>query len=129
MNKFYYPAIFEPEETGYSVYVPDIAGCVSQGETLEEAVAMIEEAVGLALEGMPEKDFPKASLPQDIELKNRQFTMLVGFDKLAYEKKYNSRSVKKTLSIPAWLNTLAEEKHLNFSSILQYALKKELRVE
>lgn len=80
--------------------------------------------IGLALEGVSEKDFPKASLPQDIELKSRQFTMLVGFDKLAYEKKCNSRSVKKTLSIPAWLNTLAEEKHLNFSSILQYALKK-----
>jgi hypothetical protein len=54
--------------------------------------------------------------------------MMVPFDKLAYDKKYNSKSVKKTLSIPAWLNAMALKKNLNFSNILQNALMRELNV-
>ena len=127
-SKFFYPAIFEPEHVGFSVYVPDIPGCMTQGDTIEEALSMVQDAIGLMLEDVTEKDYPVPSCPSDITLKGSQFVMMVPFDKIAYDKKYNSKSVKKTLSIPAWLNKLALERNINFSNTLQNALMRELNI-
>jgi conserved hypothetical protein len=129
MKKIYfYPAIFQVEEDGYSVFVPDIPGCMTQGDTMEEALAMVQEAIGLMLEDVAPADYPAASLPQDLVLEKDQFALMVPFDKLAYDKKYNAKAVKKTLSVPKWLDTLATEHNVNFSNILQNALMHELGV-
>lgn len=129
MKKIYfYPAIFQVEEDGYSVFVPDIPGCMTQGDTMEEALAMVQEAIGLMLEDVAPADYPVASLPQDLVLEKDQFALMVPFDKLAYDKKYNAKAVKKTLSVPKWLDTLATEHNVNFSNILQNALMHELGV-
>ena len=129
MKKIYfYPAIFQVEEDGYSVFVPDIPGCMTQGDTMEEALAMVQEAIGLMLEDATPADYPAASLPQDLVLEKDQFALMVPFDKLAYDKKYNAKAVKKTLSVPKWLDTLATEHNVNFSNILQNALMHELGV-
>lgn len=129
MKKIYfYPAIFQVEEDGYSVFVPDIPGCMTQGDTMEEALAMVQEAIGLMLEDVAPADYPAASLPQDLVLEKEQFALMVPFDKLAYDKKYNAKAVKKTLSVPKWLDTLATEHNVNFSNILQNALMHELGV-
>ena len=96
MNAIFYPAIFHPEETGYSVEIPDIEGCFTQGDTMDEAVRMAQDAIGLMLE---------------------DFVVMVPFDIEEYEKRY--RPVKKTLSIPSWLNDAAESAHINFSGVLQ----------
>lgn len=129
MKKIYfYPAIFQVEEDGYSVFVPDIPGCMTQGDTMEEALAMVQEAIGLMLEDVAPADYPAASLPQDLVLEKDQFALMVPFDKLAYDKKYNAKAVKKTLSVPRWLDTLATEHNVNFSNILQNALMHELGV-
>ena len=61
-----------------------------------------------------------------ITIDDEQFVMLVAFDKLAYDRKYNAKAVKKTLSIPAWLNNMAMEQNINFSNVLQKALMNEL---
>ena len=95
---------------------------------MEESLNMVQDAIGLMLEDIPVKDYPKASKPQDIMLENNQFVMMVAFDKIAYDKRYNSKSVKKTLSIPAWLNNMALEKNINFSNVLQNALAHELGI-
>ena len=50
MNAIFYPAIFHPEETGYAVEIPDSAACVTQGDTMDEAVSMAQDAIGLMLE-------------------------------------------------------------------------------
>jgi conserved hypothetical protein len=129
MKKIYfYPAIFQVEEDGYSVFVPDIPGCMTQGDTMEEALAMVQEAIGLMLEDVAPADYPAASLPPDLGLEKDQFALMVPFDKLAYDKKYNAKAVKKTLSVPKWLDTLATEHNVNFSNILQNALMHELGV-
>ena len=129
MQKIYfYPAIFQVEEDGYSVFVPDIPGCMTQGDTMEEALAMVQEAIGLMLEDVAPADYPAASLPQDLVLEKDQFALMVPFDKLAYDKKYNAKAVKKTLSVPKWLDTLATEHNVNFSNILQNALMHALGV-
>lgn len=126
MDKIYYPVIFHPEETGYSACVPDLDGCFTQGDTLGEALEMVQEAIGLYLDG--ENTYPTPSAPETLKTENGNFVMVVEFDSLAYQKKHNKRSVKKTLTIPAWLNTAAEAAHLNFSHILQDALKKKLDI-
>lgn len=106
-HRFFYPAIFEPEDIGYSVYVPDIAGCMTQGDTMEEALNMVQEAIGLMLEDKHPNQYPKPSNPKDVEVTGNQFVMMVEFNKLAYDRKYNAKAVKKTLSIPAWLKVLS----------------------
>ena len=128
MKKYFYPVILEPEEIGVSVYVPDISGCFTQGDSLEEALENVQDAIGLMLEDVKPEDYPKASVPCGLELEGEQFVMMVAFDKLAYDRKYNAKSVKKTLYIPAWLNAMALEKNVNFSNVLQKALLAELGV-
>lgn len=125
-HTYFYPAIFQVETQGYSVFIPDIPGCMTQGDTMEEALAMAQEAIGLMLEGVAPADYPAASLPQALALEKDQFALMVPFDKLAYDKKYNQKSVKKTLSLPKWLNTLGKERNVNFSNLLQNALMREL---
>lgn len=127
-NNFYYPAVFQQEDIGFSVAVPDLPGCFTQGDTIDEALEMCQEAIGLWLEDLSENDYPAASKPADIPITDNQFVMMVRFDKLAYDKKYNARAVKKTLSIPAWLNKLALERNINFSNTLQNALIRELNL-
>lgn len=128
-HRFFYPAIFEPEDIGYSVYVPDIAGCMTQGGTMEEALNMVQEAIGLMLEDKHPNQYPKPSNPKDVEVTGNQFVMMVEFNKLAYDRKYNAKAVKKTLSIPAWLNSTEKEHNINFSNVLQNALIQELHIK
>ena len=128
MKKYFYPVIFEPEEVGVSVYVPDLPGCFTQGDSLEEALDNVQEAMGLFLEDIDPKDYPKATKPNEVDLEGQQFIMMVAFDKLAYDRKYNAKAVKKTLSIPAWLNNMAQERNIKFSNLLQKALLNELGV-
>ena len=126
MQKYFYPVIFEPEEVGVSVYVPDIPGCFTQGDSLEEALDNVQEVIGLMLEDKSPEEYPEPSKPNKVKLDEGQFVMLVAFDKLAYDRKYNAKAVKKTLSIPAWLNNMALERNVNFSNLLQRALMSEL---
>lgn len=129
MSKHFYPAVFTKEETGYSVRFPDLEGCFTEGDTIEEAYDMAAEAMGLYLkqsEGV--FSFPKAQDVNNIKISANETVVLIEFDELEYMKKHNSRAVKKTLSIPQWLNTLAEQNNVNFSQVLQNALKQQLNV-
>ena len=127
MRNVYYPAIFHPEDVGgYSVSVPDIEGCFTQGDTMDEAVEMAQDAIGLMLEDCAE--IPQASTPAQLHLEAGDFVVVIPFDALAYKRRHDNRSVKKTLSIPSWLNEEAEAAHLNFSGILQEALKAKLKI-
>ena len=123
MKNHYYPAIFHPEEMGYSVFIPDIHGCSTQGDTMDEAVEMAKDAIGLMLEGCGEA--PQASKPSDLPLEGEDFVVIISYNPAEYTRK-NNRAVKKTLSLPAWLNEAAEAAHLNFSGVLQEALKAKL---
>ena len=127
MKKLYYPAIFHPEAEGYSVSVPDLDGCFSQGETVAEAVEMIRDAVGLYLDGL--KSVPAPSRPEEIKVEAPDFMMIIDYDDLSYKRAHDTRSVKKTLTVPSWLNEAAESAHINFSGVLQEGLKKRLHLE
>ena len=123
--KVVYPAVFHKEDKGYSVEFPDMPGCVSQGDTLEEAIEMAEDAaLGWLLVTVEDgEEMPKPSNIDKVKLNGKGFKSLLLLDLGAYSEKYGKKtSVKKTLTIPAWLNALAEKKKINFSQTLQEAL-------
>ena len=128
MKKRYYPAVFHPEESGFSVYIADIDGCFTQGDTMEEACRNAEDAIGLCLEQYEAdgKAYPEPAAPPALE--PGDFTVLIAFDELDYRRRNDSRAVKKTLTIPSWLNYLAEKENVNFSQELQNALKAKLHI-
>ncbi|MCI8283958.1 MAG: type II toxin-antitoxin system HicB family antitoxin [Firmicutes bacterium] len=125
MAKYAYPAIFTPaEEGGYTVNFPDLEGCFTEGDTLAEAIYMAEDALALILYGY-EKDqrhIPAPSTHTQLPLTSDEFVNFIACDTLEYQKRYNNKSIKKTLTIPEWLNESATSKGINFSQILQEAL-------
>ena len=130
MNKFFltYPAIFTFESNQYWVEFIDLKGCFSTGTTLPEAIENSKEAMGLFLEDLTE--FPICTTDiKSIKLEDNQIISFVSIDLEEHKRKYNNKSVKKTLSIPAWLNTIAEKENVNFSQILQTALKDYLKID
>ena len=124
-----YPAVFYPddESPSYAVVVPDLPGCVSGGSSLAEAIAMGEDAAsGWILSELEDgKAIPAASRMEDIHPDpeiGEGFVSLLALDMDTYAAKYGSKSIRKNLTLPAWLNTFAEAKGLNVSKVLQDAL-------
>ena len=129
MNKLFYPAIFHTaEEGGFWITFPDIPECVTQGDNMQLAYEMAVDALELALTSRMEEhlEIPPASEPQTIRIEADSFCVIVEFDLLAYKKKTNSKAVKKTLSIPSWLNEEATALGINFSQVLQEALMQKI---
>ena len=125
MKKFFYPALFhKAEEGGFWISFPDIPECLTQGNDMSQAYEMAIDALGLALtcREKEQQPFPASSDPTTITLEPDSFLVVIEFVLLAYKKRTNSRAVKKTLSIPEWLNEAAIAMDLNFSQILQEAL-------
>lgn len=125
--KLVYPACFyEEKEGGYSVEIPDLLGCCTQANTLEDAMEMAEDAaLGWILTSIEdEEEIPNSSKIQDIKLERENgFVTLLLLDIDQYTEKYGTKkSVKKTLTIPEWLNKRAEKIGINFSQTLQEAL-------
>lgn len=129
-DKYVYPAIFNYADDGISISFPDLPGCFSCADTDEEALLMAEEVLGLWMENLEydNEEIPNPSKLTDIELKKNEKTVLISVWMPTIRKAINNKAVKKTLSIPQWLDIMAREKDLNFSSILQEALKKELNI-
>lgn len=125
MNKLFYPAIFHSaEEGGFWVTFPDLPECVTEGDNMEQAYEMASDALGLALTSRTaeKQKIPAASEPGKISVDPDSFLIVIEFDMASYKKKTNPRAVKKTLSIPEWLNEEAMELGINFSQVLQEAL-------
>lgn len=125
--KLVYPAIFTPYEDGsdgYLVEFPDLPGCVTGGDDLAEAIFMAEDAAsGWVLTELEEgKKAPEATKVNDVVASGNAMVNLVALDMDAYAAKYGSNAVKKTLTIPAWLNTFVEENGISCSKVLQEAL-------
>ena len=119
-----YPAIFYKGEGGYAVEVPDLPGCTSGGASLAEAIIMgTDAASGWVLTELEDgKAAPQASPIEVIQPEAGGFVSMLVLDMTAYAEKYGNKAVRKNLTIPAWLNTFAETKHINFSQVLQDSL-------
>jgi predicted RNase H-like HicB family nuclease len=127
--KYAYAAIFTPDEKGlYSVRFPDLPGCCTCGENIPDTVNMAQDALCLWLYDLEQdkKPIPQAHNPQNIITKAGEFLSVVAVDTEIYRRFYETKSIKKTLKIPMWLNEHAERANVNLSHLLQEALKTEL---
>lgn len=117
-----YPAIFHEEDGTFWVEFPDLEGCQTIGKTLEQAMGNAQEALGLYLVALEEENI-KINPPSDIRKIKTNSDLLVSFVSCEISKyRRNNKAVKKTLTIPSWLNEAAEKQNINFSSLLQKAL-------
>lgn len=131
MPKYVYPCVLTPEENGgYSVSFPDIQGCYSSGTDLPDALEMAKDALCLMLYDMEEtgENIPSPSALKDIHADSNCMVSLITCDTVEYRKFFDNKAVKKTLTIPSWLNTMSERANINFSAVLQNALKQELHL-
>ena len=128
--KLVYPAVFTPciEKEGYTVEVPDLPGCVTEGKDLVDAIEMgVDAASGWVLGELEEgNNIPAPSLrKENIKLEDPEsFVSMLVLDMDAYAEKYGDKTVRKNITIPAWLNTYGEKNNFNFSRVLQDALLK-----
>lgn len=124
-----YPILLIPEEKGFTVFIPDF-NINTQGDDLTEAIEMARDAIGIMGVDMQddEKVIPSASATTDIKHSAKEIVSLVDVDFDEYRRKNDLRTVKKNCTIPSWLNFEAEKAGVNFSAILQTALKNELHI-
>ncbi len=130
-TSYTYPAIFNYSDDGISISFPDLPGCLSQADYTEEALKNSEEVLGLWMYNMEDENEPIPA-PTPIEhidcLPNEKVFLIKTWMPLV-RTQIENQSVKKTLTIPKWLNTIAEERGVNFSQILQAALKEYLNIQ
>lgn len=125
MAKYAYPAVFTPEnDGGFSIHFPDLDGCYTCGDDMVDGLTMAEDVLALVLYGYEKdgREIPAPSKESNISLSEGEFINFVACDTLEYRKMYNNKAVKKTLTIPEWLNEAAIAMDLNFSQVLQEAL-------
>ena len=122
--KLVYPAIFTPciEKEGYTVVVPDLPGCVSEGATLAEAIEMGSDAASGWILGELEdgNTIPSASDFNSIKHDSDSFINLLVLDIDSYAEKYGDKAVRKNITIPAWLNAYGEKNHIKYFKMLYF---------
>lgn len=130
-SKYVYPVIFTPEKKGgYSVSFPDLEGCYTCGDNLEDSLEMAEDALALFLYEYEKagQTIPEPSKRETIIINSNEFINYIVCDTMGYRKRYRNKAVKKTLTIPEWLNEEATALGINFSQVLQDALKEQLHI-
>lgn len=143
--KVIYPVLFYEEKEGnYSVFVPDLDNFSTCGETLEEAMSMAEDLIaGIVLDKMEEENkIPQSSKIEDVEFEKLEnyleienwdyvskFKTYISVDINSFAEKWGKELIKKTVNIPKWVNTKAEELKINFSKTLEEALLQKIYKE
>lgn len=129
--KYIYPAIFAREGDNYIVSVPDLPGCHTFGHSLADAIDMARDAIEMWLVDAEDNVdvIPNSSPLDQVVPPEGGFTNLIDADTDEYRRENDNRAVKKTLTLPSWLNAKAERAGINFSQTLQEALKQRLDLE
>ena len=125
MAEYVYPAVFHPNEDGsFTITYPDLPGCISEGKSLGNAVYMAQTALTQWIEYLTDKkeSIPSASDLKSIDLSPEEFVSLIRADVK------DGRAVKRTVSIPKWMDDKVTETGLSLSRVLQDALKERLNV-
>lgn len=128
--KYVYPAIFTPLQSGgYSILVPDLLGCTTSGKDLADSIEMVEDAAAMWLCDSEDNEESIPAPSEKLVVDHPQFVSYIIADTDKYRRENDNRAVKKTLSIPSWLNSQAEKAGVNFSQILQEGLKHHLALD
>lgn len=125
--KYAYPIVLTPSQEGYIVYIPDFS-INTQGSDIPDAMFMARDAIGLTGVDMQDdgETLPQPSSFRTITHEENETITLVDVDFDEYRRKNDNRTVKKNCSLPSWLNEEATARGINFSAVLQEALKAQL---
>lgn len=121
LQEYVYPAVFHSNEDGtYTILFPDLAGCISEGKTLGNAMKMAEATLTQWVDYLKDnkEDIPEPSRLQNVELDKDEFASLIRADIK------DTRAVKRTVSLPKWMDEQVAEEGLSLSKVLQDALSK-----
>lgn len=129
-NRYIFPAIIKLSEESYEVNFPDIDNCFTFGDSLENALDSARDILELCLYDMEQDDIPipNSSGIQDIHLDKNESIAWINVWMVPVRDKMENKSVKKTVTIPKWINDIGIENNLNFSQILQSAIKEKLGI-
>ena len=129
-DTYIFPAVFVQENNGISIMFPDLPGCLPCAETPDIAIKNAKEAMMLHIYGMEEdgEEIPDPTPFQEITLEPHQSIVLIEAYMPPFREKLRKRFVKKTLSLPSWINAEAEHAGVNFSAVLQEALSAKLHL-
>ena len=126
--RYVYPAVFTPEENGqFSVNFPDLESCYTCGDDLVDALYMAEDVLAMTLVSYENNSTPIPTPSKKLSLEDGEFQNFIACDTDSYRKQNMNRAIKKTLTIPAWLNERALAQGINFSQVLQEALLEKIR--
>ena len=123
---YVYPAIFKPcTEGGYAVRFPDLPGTNSQGADLSEAINMARDALAIMLDCLDEdgSPFPAPSEHTALSVGDNEFITLIDADPEIYRRQRDNTAVRRTISLPKWMDDRVAESHLSLSSVMQEALR------
>jgi predicted RNase H-like HicB family nuclease len=131
--KLVYPAVFYPleKQLGYAVEIPDLPGCITQGEDMANAIEMaVDAASGWVLDELESGNVaPTATSAKDIIPDEPDgIVSLLMLDMDSYAEKHGDKAVRKNTTIPAWLATIADKRNINYSQSLQKILIQELQI-
>lgn len=128
-DNYVYPAIIgkEQNEKEYSVYFPDL-NVATSGTSQEDAFLSARELLGTVINGLEldNEKIPTPSNLKDLKTDKNEYTILVDVYMPSIRLAEKNKAINRTVTLPAWLNALAQEKHFNFSQVLQEALKEKL---
>ncbi len=128
---YMFPAIFEDNDgDGFTVTFPDLPGCITEGDTEQQAYANAVEALELHLWGM-ERDhekIPEPSSIREVTAEHGQVVVLIRANMHLMRRHMRQRAVRKMVTLPRWLNDVAEEAGVNYSQVLQDGLKELLDI-
>ena len=132
MAKYVYPAIFTKEENGlYSINFPDIQGCYTSGQNLEDGHEMASDVLPMVLCRLEDEnnEVPAPSDPKSIQVDDASFVSLVACDTVSYRVQEDTRAVRRNITLPAWLDAAVSKTGLNVSGFVQRALINELHLD
>ena len=124
-DNYLFPVIIIKNNSCYNAFFPDLPGCIATADDFQSAMQQAKDALALHIWGIEQDngEVPVPSFPEDIHTSEGQFLCYLDVNMFSIRAAMDNRSIKKTLTIPWYLNELAEKKHINFSQLLQKALK------
>ena len=125
--KYVYPALFAKEDESIIVTFPDLEDTFTDGATMQEAFENAEDVLNLMLWNREEEkdDIPMPSSPEQITVPQEATLAMIKADTLAYRKLHDQKTIRRSITIPSWLDTLARERNINFSQLMQNAIRRE----
>ncbi len=129
MKKLIYPCVVRKEDDIYYANFPDFNACFTDAESIDELFANTKEVLNGVIFTMLKNKMDLPAAGENIKLEEGEFLILVESPVGVIKDRINNMAVKKTLTLPAWMNEMAMEHNVNFSQVLQEGLKRELNIK